>query len=205
MLAQHVEIINLKEDKHQHLWKDCLDYIRENCQSDMLYDNYTNLVLADYEYFNAAVYQGEIASFGAVERSSKKWGPRIARVLTKFWMHPKYRTKGLTKWRDDSIKWSPTILKPQLEYLKSRNDLHAAIITREGNYLRSFREIVRLANTVSENEFVIKPGRYNTCEPYIKELPESCKQFVAIASLNKSLSSSEIFNRFSDLGFFKKI
>lgn len=201
MLGSDLKIIQLHGD--ESLWTDCLRYIESECSADSLYENYLNLDVTDYEYFNAAIYQDEIVSFGGIERSITKWGPRIARVLSKFWINPKYRTQGLTKWRSDSIKWSPTILKPQLEYLKNRSDIHAAIITREGNYLRSFREIVRLANTVSESEFSILPGKYNVCESYLKEIPDSCMQFVAIKSLNNSFTNQEVFSKFANLGFFK--
>lgn len=203
MLASDLKIIQL--NGNEKIWTDCLRYIEAECSTDNLYKNYVNLDIGNYDYFNAAIYKDEIISFGGIERSITKWGPRIVRVLSKFWINPNYRTKGLTKWRNDTIKWSPTILKPQLDYLKTRNEIHAAIITREGNYSHSFKEIVRLANTVSENEFLILPGKHNICESYLKEIPDSCKQFIAIASLNNSLTNTEIFNKFVNLGFFKSV
>jgi hypothetical protein len=150
-----------------------------------LYDNYTNIDPKNYSFFNCALVHDRIVSFGAVEISEAKWGPEIARVLTRFWIHPDFRSSGLTKWGAQSIRFSPLILKPQLEFLKISSKIKVAMITREGRYRNSFREIVRLANTASQNNFTILPGKYNVCEP-MQSVPGGCRQMIALCPLKDS-------------------
>lgn len=184
MLFLNPKLIDLKKNlqEYQDLWHRCQAYIRQHCRDDLLFRNYVNINLDDFLSFIVVVYDEDVAAFGAVESKPQCWGADVARALTRFWINPKYRTQGLTKWRDSKIKYSPTILKPQLEYLRTQPQIKSVIITREGNYPRSFAEIIRLANTVSEREFVIMPGKYNVCEP-MQSPPESCRQFVATDNL----------------------
>ena len=123
----------------------------------MLYKNYVDLEPKNYLYFNCVVHKNRIISFGAIERSSEKWGDTIVRVLTRFWIHPEYRSHSLTKWCKNKIRFSPIILKKQIEFLKSINDgVEAMLITKEGNYEKSFEKIINLANTVSTDAFKIE-------------------------------------------------
>lgn len=198
MLDSDLKLIDLKKNlqEYQDLWDSCQTYIRQHCQDDLLFRNYVNINFDNFLSFIVAVNGTDIAAFGAVESKPQCWGEGIARALTRFWINPKYRTQGLTKWRDSKIKYSPTVLKPQLEYLRTRPQIRSVIITREGDYLRSFVEIIRLANTVSEQEFVIMPGRYNVCEP-MRSPPDSCKQFVAT-------NDPEHFRMAQRQGYFKQ-
>jgi hypothetical protein len=198
MNATDLKIIDIKKEisNYSGQWLACLDYLKINCQQDTLYQNYINLELDNFLTFTAVIYQDEIVSFGGAEMRQDRWGDNIARALTRFWISPKYRSQGLTKWRNDSIKFSPIVLKSQLTFLKTIDSIKAVIITREGKYLKSFGEIIRLANTVSNQEFQIMPGRYNVCE-CMDDPPESCRQFVAVNNI-------EIFRQSCEQGFFKK-
>jgi hypothetical protein len=194
--------LKINYQTYQSEWHRCLDFIKHNCQSDALYQNYISIDLDQFLSFTILIEQGEIISFGGVEKKLDRWGESIARVLTRFWISPNYRTKTLTKWQSNSIKFSPTILKPQLEFLVKNTNIEAAMITREGNYVRSFNEIIRLANTVSENKFIIQEGRFNVCKPTNTDLP--CSQLIALSSLKNS-SISNILNQAQANGFLKKL
>lgn len=180
MNSSPFKIIDIKNsiNVYQKPWINCLEYIKNYCQTDDLYENYLNIDLEKFLNFTGLMHNDKIICFGAVDSRPRGWGDRTVRALTRFWIHPDYRTKGLTKWRDNGFKFSPTILEAQLRFIKQSVDHDAVIITREGNYLRSFREIVRLANTVSEKEFFIIPGKFNICRVSDNPRP-SCLQFVA--------------------------
>jgi hypothetical protein len=175
-------IVKIISQIDHSLWTQCKNYIRYHCKTDSLYDNYANLEPENYSYFNCALIDDRIVSFGAVEISEEKWGPEIARVLTRFWIHPDFRSSGLTKWGSQNIRFSPLILKPQLDFLQTSSKIKAAMITREGKYRNSFNEIIRLANTVSQNNFTVLPGKYNVCEP-MHYVPEGCRQMIALCPL----------------------
>ena len=181
MNSSDVKIIDITKHsiEYEDQWNQCMQYLKEACREDELYENYLDIDLKKFLNFTAVLYNEEIISFGGVERRADRWGETIVRALTRFWISPKYRTSGLTKWRSDSIKFSPIVLESQLKVLKTMPEIKAVMITREGNYLKSFKEIIRLANTVSEQKFVIMPGRYNVCE-CMDNPPNSCRQFVAI-------------------------
>lgn len=200
-----LKIFDIKQDfsNYSTSWNNCLDYIKINCQKDLLYENYLNIDLDKFDCFIVVVDKDEIISFGGVEHRPERWGEEISRVLTRFWIKPTRRTQGLTKWTSDSIKYSPTVLKPQLEFLKKQNKIKSAMITREGKYNNSFKEIIRLANTVSPYRFDILSNRYNVCQP-MPTIPESCQQLVSLCSFTNE-SIYDIFSRARASGFFKEI
>jgi hypothetical protein len=202
-----VNISDLKfieiQDKNDPYWIDCLDYIRKNCSNDPLYENYISINPKYYLYFNAVLYQNRIISFGAIELSHVRWGAGIARVLTRFWIHPEHRSESLTKWSSTSIRFSPLILEKQIEFLKSQKHINAAMITREGNYRKSFEKIVFLANTVKEINFEILPSRYNVCG-VLKNPPSSCSQMIALASL-KDRSINDLLKESQSKGLLLEV
>jgi hypothetical protein len=202
MASDTPKIIDIKHNDHEILWLECLEYLNQHCSSDELFENYKLLNPFNFEHFVGVVLDDRIVSFGAVDRQANRWGRGIVRALTRFWIHPEYRSQSLTKWTTDSIKYSPTVLEPQLKYIISQPNTHAVIITREGNYQRSFNEIIRLANTVTENKFVIMPGRYNVCGS--AAVGDSCSQMVAISSLI-DISAEEIFKQHQSMGYFKEL
>jgi hypothetical protein len=198
MIEKDLTVINIKEHikDYDQLWLDCLSYIKENCRDDSLYENYLSINLDNFNIFSAAVYNDTVISFGGLEQRKDRWGEHIFRALTRFWIHPKYRTKSLTKWSSDKIRFSPIILKSQMEYFKDYDNEYAIMITREGKYLRSFHEIIRLANSVSEKTFTMLEGRFNVCSPDYPA-PESCKQYIAV-------TDKKLFYKAQQRGFFKR-
>jgi hypothetical protein len=198
MIEKDLTVINIKEHikDHDQLWLDCLSYIKENCRDDSLYENYLSINLDNFNIFSVAIYNDTIVSFGGLEQRKDRWGEHIFRALTRFWIHPEYRTKSLTKWSSDKIRFSPIILKSQIEYFKDYDNEYAIMITREGKYLRSFQEIIRLANSVSEKTFTMLEGRFNVCSPDYTA-PESCKQYIAV-------TDKKLFYKAQQQGFFKR-
>lgn len=164
------------------LWQNCLDFIENNCHADPLYKNYLNLDPEKFFFFNGTIHNDEIISFGGIEYSPNKWGENIARVLTRFWIHPAYRSQGLTKWQGNHTRLSPLVLAPQIEFLKTHNKIKLAMISREGRYKNSFSYFLELANSVEDCNFKLIDGIYNVCEP-MDIVPPSCKQLVAVSCL----------------------
>jgi hypothetical protein len=198
MLENSISIIT---DPSETLWKNCLKNLKLYCQTDHLFKNYKDLVPENFYYFSCAVYLDEIISFGAVQYSPEKWGYDIARVLTRFWIHPGYRSKGLTKWGDNQIRLSPLILKNQLDFLKKQNKIKVVMITREGNCRRSFKEISRLSSTVSDDSFDILEKKYNVCGD---SEDDSCFQMISLSSISAT-NKWKIFNQARQQGKFKEL
>lgn len=198
MLEKDLVILDIKKDlsTYQKMWAECRSYIKNNCQLDLLYENYLSINLEDFLNFSIAVYNDQIISFGGLEQKKDRWGDHIVRALTRFWIHPDHRTKGLTKWNDNKIRFSPIILKSQLNHFNTQKTRPAIMITREGKYIKSFREIIRLANSVSYDQFTILDGRFNVCKPQ-NPPPKTCVQYVAI-------TDTDIFYRSQKQGFLQK-
>jgi len=164
------------------LWQDCLKEIRVSCQADHLYENYLDIRPENYLFFNGVICKDKIVAFGAIEHSPSKWSKSIARVLTRFWIHPDFRGHSLTKWTEKKIKMTPLVLKPQLDFLKNHNDIEVAMITRQGKHYRWLRQFLKITNLVDNCKFQIVDGIYNVCEP-MEQVPESCKQKIMILPL----------------------
>ena len=198
MLEKDLNVLDIKKDfsTYEKLWTECNSYIKNNCQTDALYENYLSINLDDFLNFSIAVYNDQIISFGGLEQKRDRWGDHIVRALTRFWIHPDHRTKGLTKWDDTKIRFSPIILKSQLKYFDTQDTRPAIMITREGKYIKSFREIIRLANSVSKEQFTMLDGRFNVCKPQ-NPPPQTCVQYVAITDI-------DIFYRSQQQGFLQK-
>jgi hypothetical protein len=198
MLEKDLIVLDIKKNfsTYEKLWAECNSYVKNNCQTDPLYENYLSINLDDFLNFSIAVYDDRIISFGGLEQKKDRWSDHIVRALTRFWIHPDHRTKGLTKWDDTKIRFSPIILKSQLQHFYDQNTRPAIMITREGKYINSFREIIRLANSVSQEQFTILDGRFNVCKPQ-NPPPKTCVQYVAITDTN-------IFYRSQQQGFLQK-
>ena len=198
MLEKDLIVVDIKKDfsTYGKLWTECNSYIKNNCQTDPLYENYLSINLDDFLNFSIAVYNDRIISFGGLEQKKDRWGDHIVRALTRFWIHPDHRTKGLTKWDDTKIRFSPIILKSQLKHFDDQNTRPAIMITREGKYIKSFKEIIRLANPVSKEHFTIVDGRFNVCKPQ-NPPPKTCVQYVAITDI-------DIFYTSQQQGFLQK-
>jgi len=180
ILTDLSKFYNIKNDSD--IWQNCLTFIRDNCRTDQLYKNYLNLDPEKFFFFNGVIHNNEIISFGGIEYSPTKWGENIARVLTRFWIHPSYRSQGLTKWQGNHTRLSPLVLAPQIEFLKTHSQIKLAMISREGRYKNSFSYFLELANSVKDCNFKLIDGVYNVCEP-MDIVPLSCKQLIAISCL----------------------
>jgi hypothetical protein len=198
MLEKDLIVVDIKKNfsTYEKLWTECNSYIENNCQTDPLYENYLSINLEVFLNFSIAVYNDRIISFGGLEQKKDRWGDHIVRALTRFWIHPDHRTKGLTKWDNTKIRFSPTILKSQIKHFDDQNTRPAIMITREGRYIKSFREIIRLANSVSQEQFTMLDGRFNVCKPQ-NPPPQTCVQYVAITDI-------DIFYRSQQQGFLQK-
>jgi hypothetical protein len=199
----HTDLIKFyKISNNSHLWQSCLEYIRSNCKHDPLYKNYVELNPDQYLFFNGIIYGNRIISFGGIEHSPAKWGDSTARILTRFWIHPDFRSHNLTKWTQTKIRYSPLVLKPQLEFLKSQTNIKVAMITREGKYKNSFRYFLNLVNKSSEYQFQLLDGLYNVCEP-MNQVPDSCKQMIALSPL-ESINLNKYISNLQENGFLKQ-
>lgn len=171
----------LESNPAEDVWNECMETIKSCCHADPLYKNYLNLSPEQYYYFVTAIVENRIVSFGAIEYAPHKWGENIARVLTRFWIHPDYRSKGLTKWGPNAVRFSPIILGAQMKFLDSQNKIKVAMITREGQYSKSFKKITKLASSVSADSFDILENTHNVCG---NSSDDSCYQMIALSSIS---------------------
>lgn len=194
-----IKSLSLTSNPGEELWNQCKDTIKSRCHADPLYENYVDLTLDQYCYFVTAVYENTIVSFGAIEYAPHKWGDKIARVLTRFWIHPDFRSNGLTKWGPGAVRFSPIILADQIAYLNTQNNIKVAMITREGKYSKSFKEITKLASSVSVDSFEISENIYNVCGD---SNDDSCYQMIALSSISDE-NKWNILSEAITKGFFK--
>lgn len=184
--------------QYQSMWEEVQRTIEEKCKDDPLYENYLDLNPRDYLHFAVVVYDKKIVSFGAIEYSPHKWGEDIVRVLTRFWIHPDYRSPGMTKWGPSRIRFSSIILPRQIEFLKLHHPGKIKMITREGDYKNSFRQIVDLANRAvieKEDLFVMQDGLYNVCGH-----DHTCAQMIALSGdYEETLAAAQ------ELGYLNKL
>jgi hypothetical protein len=167
-------------DQYDHLWNNCLTYIKENCHSDPLYQNYVNLKKQDFISIAITIEDNAILAFSCAQFNVKKWGDQIARVSTRFWLHPSVRSKGLTKFTPGANTWynSQYMMRYQLDAVNQLN-LPASFISREGNYKNSFQKYINLVNNYNDTNFILLDGLYTVCGP-MSEVPDSCKQMIAV-------------------------
>jgi hypothetical protein len=167
-------------DQYDHLWNNCLTYIKENCHSDPLYQNYVNLKKQDFISIAITIEDNAILAFSCAQFNVKKWGDQIARVSTRFWLHPSVRSKGLTKFTPGANTWynSQYMMRYQLDAVNQLN-LPASFISREGNYKNSFQKYINLVNNYNDTNFILLNGLYAVCGP-MSEVPDSCKQMIAV-------------------------
>lgn len=167
-------------------------FIKEHCLQDPLYENYAILDIADFICLTAVLDQGEIIALSGVQAKPDRWGNNTVRMSTRFWMHPKFRISALSKY-DPAQRFyfnSQLMIPYQLEFLK-KSGVNFAIITREGNYRRSFSKFIDLVNYHNKTNFRVLPGIYNVCD-HMPVVPESCQQIVAVHSFNSFTFEDEL-------------
>lgn len=168
------------------------DFIKENCLQDPLYENYANLDLKDFICLTAVLEQDEIIALSGVQSKPDRWGVNTVRMSTRFWMHPKFRISALSKYDPEQRFYfnSQLMIPHQLEFLKQLG-VNFAIITREGDYRRSFGKFIDLVNYHNKTNFRVLPGIYNVCD-HMPVVPESCQQIVAVHSFSSSTFEDEL-------------
>ncbi len=167
-------------------------FIKEHCQQDPLYENYANLDIADFICLTAVLDQDEIIALSGVQEKPNRWGKNTVRMSTRFWMHPKFRISALSKYDPEQRFYfnSQLMIPHQLEFLKTLG-VRFAIITREGNYRRSFGKFIELVNYHNKTNFRVLEGIYNVCD-HMPVVPESCQQIVAVHSFDTSVFEDEL-------------
>jgi hypothetical protein len=185
------------------LWQNCLREIRETCQQDYLYENYIDLNPEAYFFFNGIIHNGKIAAFAAIEHAPHKWGDAVARVLTRYWIHPDFRSHNLTKWTAKKVKVTPSVLGPQIEFLKTHKSIKIAMMTRQGNHRRGLEQFLKITNSVKDCNFEIVDGLFNVCEP-MEEVPESCQQLIALSKIDE-FDWSQYLQTMQNHGLLKRV
>lgn len=175
-----------------HLLIKFKSFIKEHCYQDPLYENYINLDLNDFICVTAVIDNDNIIALSGVQHKPERWGPNTVRMSTRFWMHPKYRINALSKY-DPAQRFyfnSQLMIPYQLIYLKTLG-IKFAIITREGNYRRSFTKFIELVNYYNNTNFIVLNGMFNVCN-HMSIVPESCQQIVAVHTFDNSSFDQEL-------------
>lgn len=169
-------------------------FIKEYCSQDPLYDNYANLDLNDFICLTAVIEDDNIVALSGVQSKPDRWGPNTVRISTRFWMHPNYRINALSKYNPEQRFYfnSQLMIPYQLTYLKTLG-VKFAIITREGNYRRSFTKFIKLVNHHNGTNFTVLDGTFNVCN-HMPIVPESCQQMIAVHSFDNTLFNNELTN-----------
>lgn len=197
-------VYDLKKDfgLFEPLWNDCISFIKKECLSDKLYENYLNIDLTRFLSMAIIVVEGKIVCFGGAEINVDRWGKNLSRVLSRFWISPEYRHRLVRK-DADGKNFSPFILEKNLEALKVYPEIKAVMITREGNGKKSFSRIIDIANTVVKKPFVILDEKHNVCGN-LCPVPESCRQMIALKMLDETISTDTFLDSLYSTTYFKK-
>ena len=168
------------------------EFIKNTGTSDPLYKNYELLDINDFICLTAVLENDEIVALSGIQYFPERWGNNIVRMSTRFWMHPKYRITSLSKFKHDSRFYfnSQLMIPYQLTFIKQKK-IPFAIITREGNYKRSFTKFIELVNHYNSTNFLLLDGIYNVCQP-MNNVPDSCKQMIAFCSFDNFCFQEEL-------------
>lgn len=169
-------------------------FIKEHCSQDPLYNNYANLDLTDFICLTAVINNNHIVALSGVQSKPDRWGTNTVRISTRFWMHPDYRINGLSKYDPGQRFYfnSQLMIPYQLNYLKTLG-IKFAIITREGNYRRSFTKFIELVNYHNATNFTVLNGIFNVCN-HMTLIPESCQQMIAVHAFDNTSFDTELEN-----------
>lgn len=149
----------VKTTDYDKEWYSCLSFIRANCSEDPLYQNYINLRKEEFVSLPAVIIDNDIVAFSGAQVKDA-WGPNIARVSSRFWIHPKFRHSP-SKFRNSSTPWynSKFLIKVQLDEVKKLG-IPNVFISREGNYRKSFQQFITLVNEYNAAGFRVLEGQY---------------------------------------------
>jgi hypothetical protein len=168
------------------------EIIKFECSEDPLYLNYLNMHLSDFTCLTAVYDNDQLAALSGIQIDHAKWGSNIARVSSRFWIRPVNRIQSLSKYNPDQRFYfnSQLMIPYQLNYLKE-TDIKFAMITRRGNYRRSFGKFITLVNHHANTNFILLDNVYNVCEPSWN-IKDECKQLVAVQSLRGDSFDQEL-------------
>lgn len=176
---QVVDLVN-----HPDLFDQFKKIVEKECFNDSLYSNYMRMNLADFCCLTAVYNDNELVALSGIQLDHNKWGNNIARVSSRFWVRPANRIQSLSKYGlDQRLYYNSQLMIPyQLNVLKTLG-IKFAMITRKGNYRRSFGKFINLVNHYAGTNFILFDNLYNVCEPSWT-IKEECKQMIAIHSLS---------------------
>jgi len=175
-------------DEFQDAWLKVLKFISNS--NDKLKNNYIDLDPKKFLSFTALLNDDQIIGFSGLQSSFERWGPNIVRCSTRMWIHPNYRSTGMTKFtQGDKFLNSFYLIPKQLEIAKKLK-YSCVFMSRESNP-RAFAEWSKLVNRNTGSNFQNLKDRYNVCGS-LDTIPESCKQFISLNFVDSS--SLDIWN-----------
>lgn len=150
----------VKTDQYNKHWEDCLSFISEKCRADSLYKNYISLQKTDFISLPAVIIDNKIIAFSGAQVKDE-WGPNIARLSSRFWIHPDYR-HSLSKFEYSQTPWynSEYLIQHQLKEVAERKIPHL-FISRQGNVRNGFQKFINLVNRFNNTEFQVLEGLWN--------------------------------------------
>lgn len=157
-----MQIVDItKTDQYDNLWAQCLLFIEYNCKSDPLYKNYIGIDKQDFISLPAVIIDNGIVAFSGAQFKPADWGHNIARVSSRFWIHPDHR-HSLSKFETSDKPWynSEFLIKYQIDEV-NRLGIPHMFISREGNYRKSFQLYIDLVNRYNSTNFKLVEGVYS--------------------------------------------
>lgn len=156
-----MQIVDITQtDQYDNIWKRCLSFIEHKCNEDPLYKNYINLNKLDFISLPVAIVDDRIVAFSGAQFKPEEWGPNIARISSRFWIHPEHR-HSLSKFSVSNKPWynSEFLIKHQITAVEKLGIPHM-FISREGNYRKSFQLYIELVNRYNLTDFKLVEGIY---------------------------------------------
>lgn len=149
-----------KTDQYDKYWKECLEFIEKECCADPLYKNYIGLQKTDFISLPAVIIDNKIIAFSGAQVKDE-WGPNVARLSSRFWIHPNYR-HSLSKFEKSEMPWynSEYLIQHQLNAVAEQKIPHL-FISRHGNVRKGFQQFINLVNRFNNTNFQILEGLYD--------------------------------------------
>jgi hypothetical protein len=167
----------VKDRSIDFLWARTLEEIFVS--SDKLKNNYKEIDLSMFISFHVAAEENKILGFSGLQYMPDRWGLKIARCMSRFYLHPDSR-HGFELFQKPLI--TESILPLQIKDAQNLN-IDAVFMSREKGRFSFERSVDYLKSKNSMIDFSILKDRYNVCGS-MDQIPESCKQFIALMYLN---------------------
>jgi len=176
--SNNFEIIDITKDRSiDSLWFSTLEEISQG--SDKLKNNYKEIDLSMFISFHVAVDQNKILGFSGLQYMPSRWGSKIARCMSRFYLRPDFR-HGYSLFQKPLL--TETVLPMQIRDAQAA-DLDIVFMSREKGRSSFEKSIDYLRSKNSMINFSILDDRYNVCG-CMEPIPESCKQYISIMYLN---------------------